>query len=822
MERLHRKKIALTGASGNMGRETLLQLMQSEHVASVRVLLLEHRRERRFAAECIKKYGARFEFVFGNIDSLSDCLQLVDGCDYVLNIAAVIPPLSDRRSDLTRDCNIIGARNIVKAVEAQENQPKLIHISSVAVYGNRNHLHPWGRVGDPLLPSVYDYYAASKVIGERFVLESAIKQWAVVRQTAMLHMRMLTDNLKDGLMFHTCYNAPLEWLTARDSGRLMTKIVESDAQGKCDSFWKKVYNIGGGAPNRCTGFETFDDGFKIIGGSTEKFMRPHWNATRNFHGLWFADSDVLDKQFNYVTESINDYWQEILKRHPYYKIAKIIPSSIISKLAIGRLLSDKNSPSRWLLSEDDGRVYAFFGDKDSALSIARNWNDFPLLSKNRLPNGQPVDYNDIRDIKKIKERGFLFSHGYDETKPDSELTIDDMKSAAEFRGGKCISREMEKGDLYCKLEWECGDGHRFWASPYTVIKAGHWCPKCFHSNSWDYDRLAKSNPFYAQVWYDSHEKNENRFYYFDCKEKAKMIENGLENVKRAGKAVIYVFSGTGNTRRVAELYAAEFKRHGIATALYNISAGYKNMPSPDDFDYIGFAFPIYGFNAPEIMLEFAERFPFAHKDIFVFETSGEPLELNNVASLKFASVMEYKGYTMTNEYHYVMPYNMIFRHDDGMATIMYETAKSRVVNDVEEIVTRQPRALEKIPFGGLIAALFRIQYPAYRINGKHFQVEQSKCIGCYKCVRCCPENNIKLDDGNINFGSNCIMCARCSFNCPSDAIHIGLFENWKVNGAYNFEAEEIPQSGKHAKYCKNSYNKYFKRYYAKNKTAKNS
>ena len=36
-------------------------------------------------------------------------------------------------------------------------------------------------------------------------------------------------------------------------------------------------------------------------------------------------------------------------------------------------------------------------------------------------------------------------HGYDKTKPESELTREDMARAAEFRGGKLISAEMETG-----------------------------------------------------------------------------------------------------------------------------------------------------------------------------------------------------------------------------------------------------------------------------------------------------------------------------------------------------------------------------------------
>lgn len=515
-----KKVIALTGASGNMGLETLAQLMESDVTGKMKVLLLNSSRERKLARKWKKRYGDKIEIMFGDISVRSDCDKLVQGADYVLNLAAVIPPLSDSRPDLAEKCNLIGARNMVEAVESvRDRQPKFIHISTVAVYGNRNYLHPWGRVGDPLLPSVYDCYAGYKVRGERYVLESEIESWAVLRQTAMLHFRMLADNMSDGLMFHTCHNVPLEWVTARDSGRLMTRIVERDAKGEVPEFWKKVYNIGGGDKGRQTGFDTFDLGFRIIGGSAEKFMRPTWNSIRNFHGMWFTDSDVLENMFGFQKESVADYWEEILAKHPYYKLAKILPPALISKLAIQRLLVDENAPRKWIKDGNEGKVKAYFGSVDNIECLPKNWDEYPVLCKGQLPDAD-IDYAELKDVKNVERLGLILDHGYDESKPDSELDIEDMREAAKFRGGKCVSESMKKGDLYTKLEWECADGHRFKATPYTVLKAGHWCP-CSEPGKWDFDRQAKSNPFFAQVWYDTHAKGENTLYYFDENFKAK-------------------------------------------------------------------------------------------------------------------------------------------------------------------------------------------------------------------------------------------------------------------------------------------------------------
>ena len=98
----------------------------------------------------------------------------------------------------------------------------------------------------------------------------------------------------------------------------------------------------------------------------------------------------------------------------------------------------------------------------------------------------------------------------------SEFTLDDMQHAAEFRGGKCLSQTMVKGDWDTQLEWQCAEGHTFKASPRLVLLGGHWCPECFpypyadepNPRPWQWDKIAKNNPFFAQLWSPLHDADE--------------------------------------------------------------------------------------------------------------------------------------------------------------------------------------------------------------------------------------------------------------------------------------------------------------------------
>ena len=115
----------------------------------------------------------------------------VEGADYVVNMAAVIPPRSDADPAASEHCNERGAVALADAVRAMPRQAKFIHISTIALYGCRNQLHPFARVGDPRVISPFDIYSLHKLRAERYVLEAGLENWVILRQTAMLHAKML-------------------------------------------------------------------------------------------------------------------------------------------------------------------------------------------------------------------------------------------------------------------------------------------------------------------------------------------------------------------------------------------------------------------------------------------------------------------------------------------------------------------------------------------------------------------------------------------------------------------------------------------------------
>ncbi len=250
------------------------------------------------------------------------------------------------------------------------------------------------------------------------------------------------------------------------------------------------------------------------------------------------------------------------------------------------------------------------------------------------------------------------------------------------------------------------------------------------------------------------------------------------------RVLIFYFSGTFNTEKIALLFKREFN-----AGIREIRMPFPKTEDIKDYDVIAFGYPIHAFNPPEPFFRFIKSLPKQNKKLcFLFKTSGEDLKLNFCSSRMTVNALRKKGFDVIEEFHYVMPYNIIYRHKDGVAKLMYETAIKRVRDDADKIRNNKRRTLS---FGlrGLYVPLFRIEWPFSRIHGRLFyKVDEDKCIHCMECVKNCPMENICLEDNKIKFRNQCCLCMRCSLYCKANAIKIGFFDRrWKVNGSYELD-----------------------------------
>lgn len=282
------------------------------------------------------------------------------------------------------------------------------------------------------------------------------------------------------------------------------------------------------------------------------------------------------------------------------------------------------------------------------------------------------------------------------------------------------------------------------------------------------------------------------------------------------KILLYIFSGTGNTLKIAQAYRANFLPH--ETTIYEISSNLSNCPNPNDFDLVGFGYPIHGFNTPYIFDKFVRKLPKTNKKkCFIFKTSGEPLAANNSSSQRIIRKLEKKNYEIMSERHFVMPYNIIIKHSKTMAKAMWIYAQKLVQIHASEVLEGKKERVRKIFFKRIHTFVFRIEWGYAKIQGPTFRVNKKKCIKCDLCMNTCPTKNISFKKGKYKFKNNCTLCMRCSFNCPKSAISIGLLNLWKVNGDYrlrqleNDDTVPFPNLENEKWYARLIYRKYYKK-----------
>ena len=471
-----KKRVFLTGATGVMGSATLNELLARNEKFEITVLVRDSKTNR----EKMAKYGDKIRVVWGDLLCYDDVLKGVSGADYVLHIGGMVSPSADYKPKSVLKVNVEAAENVVKAVKAQPNSDdiKVAYIGSVAQTGDRREPLHWGRTGDPIFPSMFDYYAISKCRAERIFAESGLKYWVSLRQSGILYPAILKN--MDPIMFHVPIRGVLEWATVEDSGRLMANLCED---GLPEEFWRKFYNIGSGAEYRLTNYDFERYLLDCIScPAPEKMFDVKWFATHNFHGQFYLDSDKLEEYLHFRANiPVGDYFKQMASTLPkFYKLAKVAPAWAIKPFMKMIALDKTFGTLGWLESNNEERIKAYFGSRDEREKIG-SWEEM-----------SDIHLAGMEDAERL-------SHGYDESKPLSELDIEDMRQAAAFRGGKCLSASMVKGDLTTKLEWECAFGHRFEASPTLVLLGGHWCEKCMPA-PWRFDEQAKRNPFLAQVW----------------------------------------------------------------------------------------------------------------------------------------------------------------------------------------------------------------------------------------------------------------------------------------------------------------------------------
>jgi len=505
------KTIFLTGGTGTMGRAGMMELLRYPEQYNVRVLARPSQKNKSLLEPLMAEHPA-LSVIWGDLTRYEDVLKGVTGSDIVLHVGGMVSPAADYRPKATYRTNISAAMNVRDAVLAQpdDKQPKVVYIGSVAQMGDRREPLHWGRTGDPICVSAYDHYGITKALAERIITNSPIKQWVSLRQSGILYPAILKNY--DPIMFHVPIRGVLEWATVEDSGRLLEGVCRDEVPA---AFWKNYYNIGSGEQYRLSNYEFECLLLDAIGcPRPEQIFEAKWFTTRNFHGMWYLDSDKLNELVPFRANiPVKEYFDKMAQSHDVpkgirfaraTKVAKLVPD--IVKLAMRKMAYSHTHGTQWWIKHNiTQRIHAYYGSIEAYNAIPK-WSGWDLSHPSR--------------------EAVVLDHGYDESKPFESLTMADLQKAAAFRGGKCLGiangslPEHAGGLSDTPVLWQSASGETFEATPRVILLGGHWAPGDMpfpyrgknDERPWHWDEVARHNPFFAQIWTPLHDASEDNVY----------------------------------------------------------------------------------------------------------------------------------------------------------------------------------------------------------------------------------------------------------------------------------------------------------------------
>jgi nucleoside-diphosphate-sugar epimerase len=216
----------------------------------------------------------------------------------VIHLAAVLPPRSEIDPDHAYSVTVTGTRNVANAIGAEPSRPRLIYVSSLAVFGRTSDRPPPRRATDPVRP--IDHYTRHKAEAESIVRASGA-EWAILRLGMVVPVgRLVRDPLLMREMFEIPLTLRIECVHAEDVARALTNAVS------CDGVLGRILLIGGGQRCQVLHRDFVQRAFDEIGIGA---LPAKAFSSVPYHTDWL-DTDESERLLRYQRHTFEDYLRE--------------------------------------------------------------------------------------------------------------------------------------------------------------------------------------------------------------------------------------------------------------------------------------------------------------------------------------------------------------------------------------------------------------------------------------------------------------------------------------------------------------------------------
>jgi ferredoxin len=236
------------------------------------------------------------------------------------------------------------------------------------------------------------------------------------------------------------------------------------------------------------------------------------------------------------------------------------------------------------------------------------------------------------------------------------------------------------------------------------------------------------------------------------------------------KTVIYYFSGTGNSLKIAWSLTNAL---GDADVI-NIAKAVREPAVAPLADRVGIVYPVYMWGMPLIVNRFIDKLK-TDKYIFAIANCGG---MAAGALVHTKRRIESNGMKLSSGFVLKMPGNftpMYGAQSTASQQKLFDKTEARIRGIANIIKTGEERDIERGTFltnwvfSGIVYNLCSPKIPE---QDKSYWVND-KCTSCALCEKVCPVDNINLANGRPLWNHHCELCMACLQWCPTEAIQYG-------------------------------------------------
>ena len=231
------------------------------------------------------------------------------------------------------------------------------------------------------------------------------------------------------------------------------------------------------------------------------------------------------------------------------------------------------------------------------------------------------------------------------------------------------------------------------------------------------------------------------------------------------------FSGTGNSRYALECFLRELGGDAAAFSIEDPQAA-AHIPQHED---IVFSYPVQYSEVPKFLKDFIHQHAglWPGKKVFIIATMA--LFSGDGAGV-LARLLQSYGAIITGGLHLQMPDSIadepVLKRSPQRNAQLVAKATAKIHKAAAAFKEgRSPR--QGLGFLSRMAGLLtqRLLFgPKTRRYHSGLKVNATLCMGCGKCQRLCPTQNITLQEGKATGHDRCTLCYRCVNACPAKAI----------------------------------------------------